>query len=787
MLLRMRKCVKLAPPTCRKCSFATKKIMAENAALRRRLLDVEFVEGAAEDWECPICKQTLLDPLLLSCCGHHFCEACVERLQNRPCPLCNDPEFTALLDKGRQRLVMQEKVHCPNNENGCQWLGELCLLMAHLAGSSPRVPPCQNEPVPCVNDGCGEQVLRINLDQHRNTECMYRKLVCQYCNDVETTYKELSEVHWHECQDFLVPCPNNCGVEEMRRSEVKTHCDRNCQAQIVKCPFWEVGCGIRRPRKDLPVHVKASDEHHSQLLVKKMVEMQMKLAEQDTAIKSLTEECERKTAAENEARASMEAELQRRDEAIQRLGEEAGQQAAESKKSIEERDSRIAALMTEFDAKLKERDEKIENLSTGFVEKLKESAEKVAALTACFEKKLEDRDMKIEAVATTFDSEMETKTAELAKHFEEKHEEDIAKLSDELAQVVTTAATIQTTLGMEAEENHLHKLGRETGALREDFAKLKQDMKAEIDNSLTTFRDEQRPLTEDLRKTLLQQAGKDADTKVAALEKELVAKVGAVEKKTDDKFGEFAQEKNDITEQLKQQETGWRETQGALDKKFSDAVADGKKETQALTMRVDTVEAAQKQQVGRITKEDLDGEVERVKLLLQGKIKDVEEDIKYVENSVTPTPPFSFTVSRFSKRREKKESFVSDPFYTSRRGYRMVVRVDSAGTDTHVSVWCCITRGQHDSHLPWPLRADIYVRLVNQKDSKKDYERQISYDKQALAKHAGKVTTGDKNYLWGLREFITLKEVQNGHFLVGDALDFVVDKVELKEMDRKIE
>ena len=705
--------------------------MAEDAALRGRLLDAEFVEEREEGCECPICSHILLDPQLLSCCGHHFCDACVKRLHHdrRPCALCNEPKFTALLDKGKQRLILQRKVYCLNKQNGCQWQGELGLLAGHLSEGDPprRVPLCQYEFVPCSNEGCDEKVLRVNMEQHLNSECQYRRLVCQYCNDLEATYKELSEAHWNECPDFPIPCPNKCGVPDLRRSEVEAHCDRDCKAQVVKCRFWQVGCKIKRPRKDLPAHLKAADEYHSQLMLEKTVELEARVVEQDGVIESLTEELEKKSA-EIEEKVNIDARLKERDEAIQRLGEKAEKQAAEFAKSLEEKDGEIVALAAKFDEKL------------------------------------------------------EDNVAKLSERFEAKLQAEVDKLANELAQVTTTIVTTQSDLGK------LHKLEREIGAVKEDFSKHKEETEAVVNNSVSAAVEGLTPRVNALeevvvaKEIILQEAGKEASKTTTALKKDLMGEVGALEKRVGDLLEErLAQTGKNLTAQ---QAAGEKEKHGALRKELMEAVTGRKKETDTLKKRVNDIEASLKKQAeGKISKAEMKREVAKLQQELRDGIKVVEDDIKYVESSVTPIPPYSFTVSRFSRRRDKKESFVSFPFYTGRRGYKMVVRVDAAGTDTHVSVWCCITRGEHDEKLQWPLRADIHIRLVNQKDKAKHYERQISYDNQALAKHAGMVVTGDKNYLWGLREFITVKEVTGGNFLVGDALDFVVMEVELKEQD----
>ena len=740
---------------------------SDQEALRDRLLDVQFVKGPAEDWECPICKQTLLDPQLLSCCGNHFCESCVERLRRRPCPLCGEAEFKALLDKGRQRQVLQVKVHCPNSGSGCEWQGELRQLISHLVGTGsggnvggaspgPRtVPPCRYEPVRCENDGCGELVPRINLQQHQNDECPHRKVVCQYCNNFEGKYNELWDVHWQVCPDYPMPCPNNCGIEKMRRSQVQSHCDRDCKMQVVKCPFWEVGCNIRRQRKDLTAHIKASEPHHSQLLVKKTMELQ---SQQDNLVKRFTEATE-----------DMIGRLRHRDDVIQNLHKEVTQRDIELKKFISDTDARFAEMKTEFAAKLQERDRKLETLE----EKLRENGDGIEQLVTALneredhgnmpdrlEAELEEREGKIvEAVTHKFDSKLDVRISKFAEEVDSNYNTEFAKLADEMAQVVTTTATIQTTLGMGTEENRLCKLETTIETLREEFTKLVSDKDADMEEKL----EELMPRAE-------------SEENVTALKNELLAHFETqVDNKLEARFAEARET------QQEEQDAERRERKAAVEK-LMDEVADDKDSIKILREQVGQVRADQEDQEDKLAEE-----VKRVQVDLLAEVAKVMKEVEYIEVAATPTPPFSFTVSRFSKRREKKESFVSEPFYTSHRGYRMVVRVDSAGTESHVSVWCCITRGQHDSINPWPLRADIFIRLINQKDKEKYYERQISYDHQALTKHAGRVTTGDKNYLWGLREFITMKEINNGHYLVGDALDFVVHRVDLKEMNRPLE
>ena len=706
-----------------------------NMASRERLFDVEFVEGPPEDWECPICKHTLLVPHLLSCCGKHLCDSCGRRLQGRPCPLCKE-KFTTLLDKGRQRNIWQAKVHCPNSESGCEWQGELRDLLRHLTGvggaggESPRHrgPPslCSFEPAACANEGCRQQLARRDVERHQRSECPHRRLVCQYCSAVETTYAEMTGTHWAECPDFPVSCPNNCDAEEMRRCLVQAHCDRDCRLQLVRCPYAEVGCGVKRPRRELLAHVNSTGFHHGELLVKKTVDIQ---AKQEAAAAKMAGEMESATSA-------MQEQLRRRDQVIQRLSDEAAKRMEELAKFIEDTDAQFEALHVEFEAKLGAKNEQIQSLE----KQLRENCEGVGKVEAELAEKLAELEGRQATQLREVKVEMEEKTSE-------KFEKAIGELEAKLMEEIKAKPA------------------------KEDFEKLEHDFA----NKAKCFKEMEEKLTAKIKEVTPKQSPSEER---AALKKELSDSV----KRTLEEQLKAARETL-RAEQNTELEAGVRERKAA-EEKLSGDLAREKEEVETLKNKLDGVSAAQTEQV--IVGQRLEGEVGKIRKELSDRIQQIMSEVNYIEKAATPTPPFSFTVTRFTKRREKKDSYVSDAFYTSRRGYRMVVRVDAAGTDTHVSVWCCITRGQHDHVLPWPLRADIFIRLINQRDKEKFYERQISYDQLAKEKHAGRVVTGDKNYLWGLREFITMREITAGQFLMGDALDFVVHKVELKEMDRPV-
>ncbi|XP_072051481.1 TNF receptor-associated factor 3-like [Amphiura filiformis] len=66
----------------------------------------------------------------------------------------------------------------------------------------------------------------------------------------------------------------------------------------------------------------------------------------------------------------------------------------------------------------------------------------------------------------------------------------------------------------------------------------------------------------------------------------------------------------------------------------------------------------------------------------------------------------------------KTRSLYSQPFYTSRNGYKMCARIclngDGMGKGTHVSLFFVVMRGDYDAFLPWPFRQKVTLMLLDQ-------------------------------------------------------------------------
>ena len=98
-------------------------------------------------------------------------------------------------------------------------------------------------------------------------------------------------------------------------------------------------------------------------------------------------------------------------------------------------------------------------------------------------------------------------------------------------------------------------------------------------------------------------------------------------------------------------------------------------------------------------------------------VRIAEHDLRF---QVMETASFDGTllwkIKDFSRRKRdadngKTLSLYSQPFYTSRYGYKMCARVylngDGMGKGTHVSLFFVVMRGDYDALLPWPFSPKV--------------------------------------------------------------------------------
>ena len=235
----------------------------------------EFVENV-RDYECPLCLHVTREPSLTSCCGQHFCQACIQKIltDNKPCPFCNckGDSFTTLLDKKQRRRVLDLKVNCDTKADGCDWVGGLGDLEQHLSEK------CLLISVDCPYN-CGEAIERRFLGIHEVFKCPKRPYNCEYCN-LEGTYQDIQEDHLPVCPKYPVECPNECGVAPLERGQLEEHL-RECPLAMVECELKELGCEELVQRKDADKHMEQAAPTHLRLMASHYLKSQRRQDEKN--------------------------------------------------------------------------------------------------------------------------------------------------------------------------------------------------------------------------------------------------------------------------------------------------------------------------------------------------------------------------------------------------------------------------------------------------------------------------------------------------------------------------
>ena len=218
--------------------------------------DYSFIGTPDDDLVCSICLLVQREPVLTSCCGNHFCLTCIEsvRSQNMSCPLCNAQTFSTMIDKYFVRKTKELNVRCP--QKGCLWEGTLGSLEHHR---DIEIGDCKFLITTCPNS-CGKRISSVQLDEHCKV-CPRRPHVCKFC-EYKGIYEDMSSKHWTVCENYPLPCPNRCGMLDIKRKYLKSHQESDCLLELVECDFAFGGCQVRIPRGELPKHLLENTHNH---------------------------------------------------------------------------------------------------------------------------------------------------------------------------------------------------------------------------------------------------------------------------------------------------------------------------------------------------------------------------------------------------------------------------------------------------------------------------------------------------------------------------------------------
>ena len=249
--------------------------------------EYDFVEQPPEEFFCPVSFAVLLEPYQTQCCGNHLSQEAYQRLQGQPCPVCREENLAAVRDKFHKRKALSLKVRCPHKAEGCEWEGELGSLEQHLNTNS-SAGECGYVDVDCPY-ACGERVQRRSLEEHKSQRCPLRPFTCQICNH-KATHQKVTKEHWPVCEKYPLPCPNECGEEEIERQHLKGHLEQTCPLEVIQCDLSYAGCRAQLQRRLMSAHMKEGMEAHLSLLSLVVPNLQTLVQQQGDLMKQMREQ-----------------------------------------------------------------------------------------------------------------------------------------------------------------------------------------------------------------------------------------------------------------------------------------------------------------------------------------------------------------------------------------------------------------------------------------------------------------------------------------------------------------
>ena len=144
---------------------------------------------------------------------------------------------------------------------------------------------------------------------------------------------------------------------------------------------------------------------------------------------------------------------------------------------------------------------------------------------------------------------------------------------------------------------------------------------------------------------------------------------------------------------------------------------------------------------------------------------------------------FTWKINDVQRRRneakmEKVLSLYSAPFYTSRFGYKLCLRLymdgDGSGKGTHLSFFLTIMRGEYDALLSWPFKQRVTLVLLDQ-DKQRDIVQSFCPEPNSSSFQRPR---NDMNVASGCPMFAPVSVLENSSYVKDDVM-FMKCKIEL--------
>ena len=167
---------------------------------------------------------------------------------------------------------------------------------------------------------------------------------------------------------------------------------------------------------------------------------------------------------------------------------------------------------------------------------------------------------------------------------------------------------------------------------------------------------------------------------------------------------------------------------------------------------------------------------------LQRALKDLQDYYSDLALSVQTLQATSYNgiyiwkVPELTRRRRdavlgKTVSLYSAPFFTSRHGYKLCLRVylngDGSGRGTHVSFFITLMKGEFDPLLPWPFKQTVSLSLLAQDGMSRDITQSFKPDEGSGSFLMPK---SEMNVASGCPQFCSLAVLENPAYARADTI-----------------
>ena len=126
----------------------------------------------------------------------------------------------------------------------------------------------------------------------------------------------------------------------------------------------------------------------------------------------------------------------------------------------------------------------------------------------------------------------------------------------------------------------------------------------------------------------------------------------------------------------------------------------------------------------------------------------------------------------YKAKNGKYTSLFSMPFYTSRYGYKVGLRMypngDGIGKGTHLSLFFLLMKGEYDNTMEWPFTHKVTFKLQNQCGGRHIVDTFIP--DPSSSSFCKPISDINSNPSFGCPRFVSHTELERGGFIVDDTI-----------------